>query len=356
MRIGAKLTCPVGFCAILFVVRPILKCAALEEEIRFTIIAGIQGGKMFSFAKFLLVFLLVFAPFRVLYAIDDSGKISDADTVAVFDGGSVPLSEVLSTIDSIEKKKGVALTFERKVELLNATANGELFYRKALEKGIDKDPGIMEQIKTATKKIIVDAVVSDLLKDITISEEEIQEFYRKNEGNIFFKPELYNGFVYFVAKEEGAIPDSTDSRVREVANKIKQLIIENKYELLPPSTLQALWTENPDLSIVSRPVSNYSKRQVTPTDKKRTSSTNILAFEKLTELSPGTIEIVSVDAQSAAVVFLKSATSAEKGDLSHARNIIIATLKAIKEKAAYDNFIEKLRNEYHLQLKSDLLK
>ncbi len=301
---------------------------------------------MFSFAKFSLVLSLIFASFTISYAFNDGGQKSDKDAIVEFDGGSIKLSDVLSTIESIEKKQGYKLPFEKKVTLLNGAANAELLYKKALGKGLDKDPGVIKKIRSATKEIIVDAVLSELSKGIKLDEEEISEFYHQNEEK-YFRPAVYNGYLYTIAAKEGNITDSMDSKIRQVANSIKQLVIENKFQPVSSLALEALRNENPELSIVEHVDESYYKG--------KPSSVDMEALEKFMQLSPDSIEIVNGKAQSTVVV-LKSIMPAEKKDFSLVRNKVMAEMKENKFRKAYEDLIKMLRNEYHLKLKSDLLK
>ncbi|MBI5632827.1 MAG: hypothetical protein HZA15_05050 [Nitrospirae bacterium] len=299
-------------------------------------------------ARILAVLMLVFAMYSMLYAMDKDMQTTVNEYVAVFDGGGIKLSDFMNDINAVEKKQGYKLTFEKKIEMLQARIVAELFYKKALEKGLDKEPTITDKIRAATRKILIDAVLEDQLKNVTLDENEIRDYYEKDESK-FVRPTLYSGFFYTISDTEGKLAGDPANVLEQLANRIKLSVMEGGMEPLPSQELEKIKKENPDLFIRESKISNYYTSQRTMPNIEG------VALEKFIQLLPNTVEIVHSKGRSTVVV-LKSIFPAERKDFSAVKGIVTNELKARKNAKANSDLTLSLQKEYNLKLKSDLLK
>lgn len=299
-------------------------------------------------AKILSAFLLVFVMHSISYAMDNDGRATAKEYVAEYDGGGIKLSDFMNDINAVEKKQGYKLTFEKKIEMLQARIVAELFHKKAIEKGLDKDPAITEKIRIATRKILIDALLEDQLKSVTLDENEIRDYYDKDE-NKFHRPTLYSGFFYTISDTEAKFPGGPGNVLEQLANRIKLTIMEGGQEPVSAQELEEMKKENPDLFIKESKISNYYKSQRT--------MPNIdgAALEKFTQLSPNSVEVVNSKGRSTVVV-LKSILPAEKKDFSAVKGIVANELKARKNAKANSDLTVSLQKEYNLKIHNDLLK
>lgn len=73
--------------------------------------------------------------------------------------------------------RGYYSSEQGKAKFLDQLVQERLFYLKAMEQGVEKDQLVQEEIDRARKNIIVSFYVSRALKNITVSDKEIEDYY-----------------------------------------------------------------------------------------------------------------------------------------------------------------------------------
>ena len=99
------------------------------------------------------------------------------------------LDLVLMTLDPMKAKQ--YSTEEGKQKLIEELVNQELFYLDALNLNLDQDEIYLEEVERTKNALLKQYAINNLLKDITLSEVEVKQFYEDNKEK-FINPKSIN--------------------------------------------------------------------------------------------------------------------------------------------------------------------
>lgn len=97
-------------------------------------------------------------------------------------------------------------------QLLQELVNQELFYLEAKKSGLDQNPTYLQSLEQLKDNLLKQFAVTQLLNSISVSEEELQSYYKENQEQ-FVSPKSVNAKHILVAKEEDA---------KEIIKEIKE--------------------------------------------------------------------------------------------------------------------------------------
>jgi peptidyl-prolyl cis-trans isomerase C len=104
-----------------------------------------------------------------------------ADSVAVVNGSAIDKTDVDQVVASIiSSSNGQAQdTPALRDDVKNRLINRELIVQEAKRRGLDQTPEVIHQISEAQKSILQDALLSDILKQHPITDEQVQARYKQ---------------------------------------------------------------------------------------------------------------------------------------------------------------------------------
>lgn len=107
-------------------------------------------------------------------------------------------------LNSLDPQRAMQFkTEEGKKQLIQELVSQELFYLEAVETGLDKDELFIEEAKRMQDNILKQFAIHKVLKDITVSEDEVLEYYNSN-SEMFKQPETVKASHILVDEEEQA--------------------------------------------------------------------------------------------------------------------------------------------------------
>lgn len=273
----------------------------------------------------------------------EQSKPGETAYFAKYDGSGITLSDFNKFISEIEQQKGYKISLADKQTLLKIFIDDELLYKKALSKNIDKEPKVIEKIRRATRKVIIEHLMADYYSGIKVTEEEALEHYNANKDT-YARPALYTGFFYTIAPKSKAVDSS---KGQAIAHEMQRLIAGNNFAALEIAVLNGISEKNQDFKIVLWRAENHYKGKQISIPKP--------AAEEFTKLKPNSMTVIRHEDQHIIAV-LNSVVPAETENYETAKGSIIAGLKDAKLKKAYFELIDSLSKEYNLVTNYDLLK
>lgn len=121
-------------------------------------------------------------------------------------------------------------TEEGKKQLLEELISQELFYLDAVKSGLDKNESYIQQAKKMQESLLTQFAIHNLLRNITITEEELLDFYNENK-HMFPEPETIKTSHILVDNEAKA-----DEIVKEINNGLSFEEAARKYSSCPSSS------------------------------------------------------------------------------------------------------------------------
>ncbi|WP_026476886.1 peptidylprolyl isomerase [Alkaliphilus transvaalensis] len=111
------------------------------------------------------------------------------------------IQKVLSTLDP--QRAMQFYSEEGKKKLVEELVNQELFYLDALTKELDQSPSFLSEIEAMKENLLKQYAINQLLKDITVSEDEVQAYYSEHKEK-FVAPESVRASHILVDEEAQA--------------------------------------------------------------------------------------------------------------------------------------------------------
>lgn len=110
-------------------------------------------------------------------------RINDADILAEYDGGVITRADIMQKIDALQPQvQGRYKTTEGQLQVLDITVAENLFYKKALELGIDQNPQVLQRVQAAEKQFFVQEYYRRMVSEMTdVTEEMKLDYYNNNQ-------------------------------------------------------------------------------------------------------------------------------------------------------------------------------
>jgi parvulin-like peptidyl-prolyl isomerase len=269
---------------------------------------------------------------------EESLSSKPPETVLVsFRGGEITLEEFNKAWGDPDNKN----KYKTKEKLLENMLKERILVKRARQIGLKEDKNVSSQIKAAIEQIrkeeeekikisthqaLVDAVMKvEIYDKVKLSEEEIEEYYKKNKEN-FIKEEEYHLRHILVETQEEA---------EAVLEKISVGV--DFAELAKENSLCPSKEQGGDLGFIAR------GRTIKP-------------FEDAGfALKPGEISEVVETEFGYHIIKLEEISPERQRTLEESRIEIEYTLLPEKQQDAFTNWLSSLRDEYNVQIKEELL-
>jgi peptidyl-prolyl cis-trans isomerase C len=209
-----------------------------------------------------------------------------------------------------------------------------LLSQEARTLGIDKQDAVARKIKEMTDNIIVQELTRQKVPgDITVSDDEIADYYRENKQDFVREEQVNVSMIMFV------MPDNIASDEKE------------KKKELADKTLKRL-KKGADFADIAKEVSEDQRTQrrggVTGFfSKGRRARLYGEKFEEVAfSLKQGEISDVFETERGYFIIKLDDRQPRTEQSLDKSKNKIMRTLQQKKQKEAYDNYVESLKEKY----------
>ncbi|MCK9556900.1 MAG: peptidyl-prolyl cis-trans isomerase [Candidatus Cloacimonetes bacterium] len=139
-------------------------------------------------------------------AVTNSNLLDDRDILAEYDGGQILRADIMARIEKIPAvHRGRFLTTDGQLQILDIISTEDVFYRKALEMGIDKSPEVTEKLAELQRNFYLQEYYKRHVTDLVVlDEEDYQEFYNDNLQLFYQSPNITIHYIQ-TATEEDAI-------------------------------------------------------------------------------------------------------------------------------------------------------
>ncbi len=119
--------------------------------------------------------------------------------------GMLPVytSELTKRLESLPPQyRSIYSSPEGKQKLLQQIVDERLIYIAATKKGIEKKKDVLDEFEIAKKNIVISSYVSDLFKEIQISDAEVKDFYDKNQKEFSTKEQAHARHILLKTEQE----------------------------------------------------------------------------------------------------------------------------------------------------------
>lgn len=134
---------------------------------------------------------------------------------------------VLMTLDPMKAQQ--YSTEEGKQKLIEELVNQELFYLDALELKLDQQQIYLDEVERTKNALLKQFAINNLLKDATVSEDEVKQYYEDNKDK-FFSPKTINASHILVDELSKA-----DEIIEEIKSGLSFAEAAEKYSKCPSS-------------------------------------------------------------------------------------------------------------------------
>ena len=296
-----------------------------------------KSMNIFRNASILTLCLLVFFIFNPSSVLADEGT-STTDTnpedietnlppetiLASFGGQTITLGEFNQLWEQVPEEYKLQLD---KSMVLDQMISEKLLIQETKNMGLEKDKDVLEQIKKMTEQILVQALIErEILNKVKVNDEEVLEYYEQNKDNFTEKEQVH---LYNILLE-------TEEEAQNILEQLKagedfsEIAIEKS---TGPSAAQGgdlgyltKGTIIPEIEEVVFALEVEELSEVLKTDF----GFHIL---KITEKKPETVKA-----------------------FEEVKEDIIQTLLPIKQKEAFENFLEELKGKTEIEINEEALR
>lgn len=187
---------------------------------------------MSNFISKLLTISLILVCFGMLTAADISpklvktdNKLEDRDVLAEFQGGQILRKDVQQKISKLPPNiQGRYQTIDGQLQVLDIMTTEEVFYLKAKELGIDKDPEVQERIQQVEKRFYLQEYYKRNVSDVVIiTDADMQEYYQQNLQLFYMNPNITIHYI------QAANETDAKSAIAELAAGASFAEVSDKY-------------------------------------------------------------------------------------------------------------------------------
>ncbi|MDY0152742.1 MAG: peptidyl-prolyl cis-trans isomerase [Candidatus Cloacimonas sp.] len=154
---------------------------------------------------FLFVCLSLSAADTAPIAVSSDNLINDTDILAEFDGGQITRKDIQTKITKLPPNyQSRYQTVDGQIEVLNITATEEVFYQKAKQMGLDKDPSVMERIQAVEKRFYIQEYYQRNVSDLVIlTDADLLNYYNQNLSSFYLNPTISIDYIQVSDEAEG---------------------------------------------------------------------------------------------------------------------------------------------------------
>ncbi|HQQ67649.1 MAG TPA: peptidyl-prolyl cis-trans isomerase [Candidatus Cloacimonadota bacterium] len=182
---------------------------------------------LLTISLILISSVLLFAAESEPTPVKNDNKLEDRDVLAEFQGGQVLRKDLQNKISKLPPNmQGRFQTIDGQLQVLDIITTEEVFYRKAIDLGIDKSPDVRDKILQVQKRYYLQEYykrnVSDL---VTLTEEDMQSFYQDNLNLFYLNPNITIHYIQTAseADAQAAIAElNAGASFAEVSDKYNQ--------------------------------------------------------------------------------------------------------------------------------------
>jgi len=296
-----------------------------------------KSMNIFRNASILTLCLLVFFIFNPSSVLADEGT-STTDTnpedietnlppetiLASFGGQTITLGEFNQLWDQVPEEYKLQLD---KSMVLDQMISEALLIQEAKTKKLEEDEKVAEQIKKMTEQILVQALIErEILNKVKVNDEEVLEYYEQNKDSFTEKKQVHLYNILLETEEEA----QNILEQLKAGEEFSEIAIEKS---TGPSAAQGgdlgyvtKGTIIPEIEEVVFALEVEELSEVLKTDF----GFHIL---KITEKKPETVKA-----------------------FEEVKEDIIQTLLPIKQKEAFENFLEELKGKTEIEINEDALR
>ncbi|GAB1469115.1 hypothetical protein MASR2M64_18950 [Candidatus Cloacimonadota bacterium] len=156
---------------------------------------------------FLMACLSLMAAEPLPVKVTTDNNINESDVWAQYDGGVILRKDIDTKISKLPPTYQPRYrTVDGQIEVLNIIATEEVFYKKALQMGLDKETRVLESIKGIEKRYLIQEYykrnVSEL---VTITDADLLGYYEQNLASFYLNPYITIDYIQVADEVEGLI-------------------------------------------------------------------------------------------------------------------------------------------------------
>lgn len=136
--------------------------------------------------------------------VSTSTRINETDILAEYDGGVITRSDIMQKINALQPEvQGRYKTTEGQLQVLDITVAENLFYKKALELGIDQNPVVLQRVQAAEKQFFVQEFYRRMVSEMTeVTEDMKLEYYNANRSMYYTLPYITIDYIQAASEEQ----------------------------------------------------------------------------------------------------------------------------------------------------------
>lgn len=236
------------------------------------------------------------------------------------------------TLDEFNKKfnevKNMSVNPPTKQQFLEDLVRYEVGLQEAERKGLEKDPQVQDRMKQELYKALVEKEIGDKVNKITVSEKEMEAYYKKN-------PEIRTSHILIEVK-----PGATPEQRAEARKRAGEIYEEVKKSKRPFEELVRLYSDDPLTKQTGGDVGFQSRVTLVPSYYDAALSMRVGEVKGLVE-TPFGFHIIKV-------------TGRRSFENSNKRQLRAAVFDE-KRRDVFDDFFAKVKKNYKIQTNPKLL-
>lgn len=165
---------------------------------------SLSPSKLLSISMIMLLTGILYAAPTVPTPVSNANMLEDRDILAEFDGGRILREDIMERINKVPPAhQGRFLTIDGQLQVLEIVSTEEVFYKKAIELGLDRSPEVSEKLNDLDRRFYLQEYyrrnVTDLVK---ITDTDLEKYYNENLGLFYMNPNITIHYIQTASRED----------------------------------------------------------------------------------------------------------------------------------------------------------
>ncbi|MCB5269326.1 MAG: peptidyl-prolyl cis-trans isomerase [Candidatus Cloacimonadaceae bacterium] len=161
-------------------------------------------SKLLTISIFLIFCGMLSATDITPIPVQNENRVEDRDVLAEYQGGQILRQDLQHKISKLPPNmQGRFQTVDGQLQVLDIITTEEVFYLKAIELGVDKDPVVLDRINQVQKRFYLQEYYKRNVSDLVdMTDTDLHDYYQENLKLFYMNPNITIHYIQTASEED----------------------------------------------------------------------------------------------------------------------------------------------------------